>query len=335
MPTFPDFYNPERIGTLFYPNMPAVAEAAAAAQLPPAAADRQIVHLLIVDMQVDFCHPQGALYVPGAEGDIQRLIEFIFRHGQHLTSITCTLDSHLPFQIFHPPWWADEEGNHPAPLTLISAEDVDAGRWRPLVKPEWSQEYVHLLEAEAKKRLTIWPFHVLIGGPGNALDSELFQVIQWHALARKTQPAWLRKGRVPESEHYSAIQPEIPVPDHPQGEQHDSYLEMLREADVVFIAGEAQSHCVLETLEDIVSELSGEPEQLQKVYVLSDCTSAVVHPEIDFEAMALERFKAFAEAGVNFIESTDPLPFSAEPQTESAQPSEPVAGLDRMADWAS
>jgi len=331
MPDFPDFYQPERIGTLFYPDMPAVAAAAATANLAPAAGDGRRVHLLIVDMQVDFCHEQGALYVPGAKDDIRRLIEFIFRHSHQITDITCTLDSHLPFQIFHPPWWADAEGNHPQPLTLITADDVDSGRWRPLVKPQWSREYVHRLEAEAKKQLTIWPFHVLLGGPGNALDSELWQAVQWHSLARKSQPGWLSKGRVPQSEHYSAIQPEIPVPGHPQGKKLTAYLDTLRETDVVFVAGEAKSHCVLETLEDLVAEF--DEEQLQKIYVLSDCTSSVVHPEIDFEAMALARFETFAAAGVNFVKSTDPLPFLEEPAGVADESPAPVAGLEQMARW--
>src|SRR5690606_9374178 len=127
---------------------------------PPAAgADRRIM-LLIVDMQVDFCHDGGALYVPGAQDDIRRLSQFIFNHAAALTDIVCTLDSHLPFQIFHPAWWADEAGNHPAPLTLITAEEVAAGHWRPLVMPDWSRQYVETLEREAKKVLTIWPYHV-------------------------------------------------------------------------------------------------------------------------------------------------------------------------------
>ena len=109
----PTFYNPDRVGTLYYPDMAAVAQAAAQANLPPAAgADRRIM-LLIVDMQVDFCHDGGALYVPGAQDDIRRLSQFIFNHAAALTDIVCTLDSHLPFQIFHPAWWADEAGNHP------------------------------------------------------------------------------------------------------------------------------------------------------------------------------------------------------------------------------
>ena len=40
--------------------------------------DEPHVHLLLIDMQVDFCHENGSLYVPGAEGDIRRTIEFIY-----------------------------------------------------------------------------------------------------------------------------------------------------------------------------------------------------------------------------------------------------------------
>jgi hypothetical protein len=35
----------------------------------------------------------------------------------------------------------------------------------------------------------------------------------------------------------------------------------------------------------------------------------VLHPEIDFHAIALDRFKEFAHLGISFIASTDPLPF--------------------------
>lgn len=335
MSEFPDFYDPDRIGTLFYPDVPAIAAAANRAGLPPAADDEQNVHLLIIDMQVDFCHEQGSLYVPGAEDDVRRLVEFIFSNAGNVTDVTCTLDSHLPYQIFHPAWWADSDGNHPAPLTIVSADDVDSGRWRPLVMPEHSQAYVHKLEAEAKKQLTIWPYHVLIGGMGNTLDPELWSTVMWHSLARKTQPTWLVKGRVPQSEHYSAIQPEISVPDHPQGGKHKPLLEALVQSDAVFIAGEAQSHCVLETLEDIVTEFRDRPQVLQKFYVLQDCMSAVVHPEVDFGEIARQQFDEFAELGVNFVESTDAIGVLQETRGAIVADGQltPVSGLERMSAW--
>lgn len=305
---YPSSYDPQRVGTLFYPNTARIAEEAAAAGLPPSSQDVRRVHLLLIDMQVDFCHPGGSLYVPGAPDDVRRTIEFIYRNGRHITQITCSLDSHLPSQIFSPNWWADAQGSHPTPFTLITAADVQAGRWRPLVEPEWSRQYVARLEQEAKKVLTIWPYHVLIGSPGHMLDPELWSAVVWHALARQTEPHWLVKGSEPRTEHYSIIQPEVPTPDMPNRGRNQALLDNLAQADLVLVAGEAESHCVLETLEDIVEAFQDRPELLRRVHVLQDCTSPVVHPEIDFHAIALSRFAEFAQQGMRFINSTDPLP---------------------------
>ncbi|MBK7177310.1 MAG: hypothetical protein KA362_15740 [Chloroflexi bacterium] len=309
MNKFPAFYNSQRIGTLFYPDVARIAADAVQANLPPATQDKQKIHLVIIDMQVDFCHAGGSLNVPGSVGDIQRLTEFIYTNAERITNITCSLDSHLPHQIFHPAWWADEQGNHPAPFTMITYQDIKDGKWRPLVAPVQSTNYVKQLEEEAKKTLTIWPYHVMIGSIGNALDPELFSAVMWHSLARKTQPTWLTKGSIPLTEHYSIIQPEVPVPNHPLGGKNKAFLDTLADADVVLIAGEAESHCVLETVEDLVEDFSAKPDALQKIYFLRDCTSPVQHPDVDFHAIALKRFAEFERQGVNFINSTDKLPF--------------------------
>ncbi len=309
MAEFPDFYDPNRIGTLFYPDMAKIAKEAAAANLPPASQDEEDLHLVIIDMQVDFCHCRGSLNVPGSVHDIRRTIEFIYRNAERITHIICSLDSHVPGQIFSPVWWADADGNPPAPFTLITAEDVEQGRWRPRVAPDWSVEYVQRLEREAKKQLTIWPYHVQIGSIGHALDPEMWSAVFWHALARRSQPLFLTKGSVPLTEHYSIIQPEVPVPDHPGGGKNQGFLDILAQADHIIIAGEAESHCVLETIEDLVEAFRDRPEILKKVLFLRDCTSPVIHPEIDFHAIALRRFAEFQRQGVRFIDSTDPLPF--------------------------
>jgi nicotinamidase/pyrazinamidase len=304
--TFPAFYDPTRIGTLFYPDVAAIAADAAAASLSAAAEDAQDLHLVIIDMQVDFCHRQGNLNVPGSLEDIRRTIEFIYRNAARITHITCSLDSHLPAQIFTPAWWADAAGNHPAPFTIITWADVQAGTWRPLVEPEASVRYVNQLEQQHKKQLCIWPYHVQIGSIGHALDPELWSAVFWHSLARKTQPHWLAKGSVPLTEHYSILQPEVPVPGQPGGSKNRAFLDILDQADYVVIAGEAESHCVLETVEDLVEDFG--PAAISKVFFLRDCTSPVLHPEIDFHALAVSRFAEFEQRGVNFILSTDPLP---------------------------
>ncbi len=304
MTQFPAFYDPNRIGTLFHPDVAAIAADAVAAGLQAAAEDKKKVHLVLIDMQVDFCHDRGTLNVPGSLGDLRRTIEFIYTNAARITNITCSLDSHLPHQIFSPGWWVDAQGNHPAPFTLITYDDVVQGKWRPVVDPARSTEYVKKLEVQAKKTLTIWPYHTMIGNIGHALDQELWSAVFWHSIARKSQPTFLTKGSVPQTEHYSIVQPEIPVPSHPMGGKNKVFLDTLAEADMVIVAGEAESHCVLESVEDIVEDFGGQPDQLAKIFFLKDCTSPVVHPDIDFHAIALRRFAEFERQGVNLVEST-------------------------------
>jgi nicotinamidase/pyrazinamidase len=308
MADFPPFYEPDRIGTLFYPNVGRIAAEAAAANLPPSAADQQKTHLLVVDMQIDFCHEKGTLYVPGARQDVRRLIEFIFRNAGQISDVTCSLDSHLPFQIFHPAWWVDEQGNHPAPFTIISHEAVQRGTWRPLRAPGWSVDYVRQLQEKAKKELLIWPYHVPIGGIGSALDPELWSAVFWHSIARQSQPTWWTKGFIPETEHYSIIGPEITVPDQPQGNRSQELLDRLAKYDRTFIAGEAASHCVLETVADLVAEFGDRPELMKRFHLLRDCTSPVQHPDVDFTAIANAQFAGYEKQGLQFVNSTDPLP---------------------------
>lgn len=305
MSSFPSFYDPQRIGALFHPDMARIAAEADAAELSPAGADARTIHLLLIDMQVDFCHEGGSLYVPGALGDLRRTIEFIYRNAAHITQITCSLDSHLPSQIFSPGWWVDAQGHHPAPFTIVSQEDVQSGRWQPRFEPDWSRTYVARLEQEAKKLLTIWPYHVLIGSPGHMLDPELWSAVVWHAMARQTQPRWLAKGSEPRTEHYSIIQPEVPLPGMVNHGRNQALLDELAGADLIVVAGEAMSHCVLETMEDLVETFEGRPEMLRKLLLLRDCTSSVLHPQIDFHALAEARLAEFEQMGVRMAVSTE------------------------------
>jgi nicotinamidase/pyrazinamidase len=306
---FPEFYNPNRIGTLFHPDVSTIAAQAESANLPSAEEDTIKVLLLIIDMQVDFCHEGGTLFVPGAPGDVRRLIEFIYTNAERISHITCSLDSHYPFQIFHPAWWVDADGKHPPPFTIISTEEVEQGKWRPLFKAEWSARYVNRLQQDAKKQLTIWPYHVPIGTVGNALDPELWSAVFWHSIARRSQPTWWTKGSIPQTEHYSILKPEIEVPEEPQGTLSTDFIKALKEYDYLVIAGEAESHCVLETAEDLVKVFRDRSDQLNKILMLKDCTSPVVHPEVDFHAIAQARFAEYEKLGLRFINSTAPLPF--------------------------
>ncbi len=304
---FPSYYDPNKIGTLYLPAMLKAAKEGQMANVSPSSEDKKRTMLLLIDAQVDFIFPEGTLSVPGAVEDTRRTIEWIYRNVGKITTISASLDSHTSFQIFSPGWWVDEGGRHPEPFTLITVEDVLQGHWRPLIQPEWSQNYVQELEKGGKYALMVWPYHTMIGTPGNALVPALSEAIMYHASARQAQPSWLQKGSIPQSENYSILEPEVKVPEEERGGLNTSFLQTLSEYDLIYVAGQAKSHCVLATLRSIVEFFRAKPEILAKFRVLMDCTSSVVHPEVNFDQLAEAELKDMEKLGLRLVTSADTL----------------------------
>jgi nicotinamidase-related amidase len=299
--------------------------------LRSAAEDALRICLVAVDVQNTFCIPGFELFVSGRSGtaavdDNRRLCEFLYRNLDAITQIVPTLDTHQAMQVFHAVWLVDASGRHPEPYTLISAEDVTSGRWRvdPAVGEALGLDfdyarrhlahYTRSLEESGKYRLTIWPYHAMLGGIGHALVSAVEEAIFFHTIARRSQPDFQPKGRSPLTEHYSVLGPEVTRgPDgEPLGERNSALLEKLFTFDAVVIAGQAKSHCVAWTIDDLLSSPFREPGLArglaEKVYLLEDCTSSVVVPGIvDYTDEADEAFRRFAEAGMHVVRSTDPI----------------------------
>src|SRR4051812_41626255 len=108
------------------------------------------IQLLVIDPQVDFCDPKGALYVGGADKDMQRLTAMLDKHGDKIDDIRVTLDSHQQLHIAHPIFWVDGSGNHPSPFTLISLNDVTGSnaKWRAF-NPAFQKRQVEYVKALA------------------------------------------------------------------------------------------------------------------------------------------------------------------------------------------
>ncbi len=304
----PSFYDSAKVGRLFVPNTAGAIRAGLEASIKPAADDKMRVVLILVDAQVDFIHPDGALSVPGAVDDTARTIEWLFRNVAEVTTIVASLDTHVPLQIFYPTWWVNQANQHPEPFTQITAEDVDRDVWRPALEREWSIRYVHRLEQQAKKTLMIWPYHTMIGTPGHNITPALYEAVVYHSAARATQPVFLAKGFIPKTEHYSILEPEVKVPEEPLGQLNTQLLETLATYDLIYLAGQAKSHCVLETVTSLYRYFGDrDPEKISRWRLLQDCTSSVRHPEIDFDALANVQFRKFRERGMRIVKSTDPI----------------------------
>ena len=86
-------------------------------------------------------------------------------------------------------------------------------------------------------------------------------------------------------------------------------IERLLRFDAVLVAGQAKSHCVEWTIEDLLRDsLVREHGLADRLYLLEDCTSPVVVPGVvDYTDAAEEAFARFAAAGAHVVRSTDPV----------------------------
>jgi nicotinamidase-related amidase len=323
MLSVPPHFDPEAVSEVWrVPYEERAREAEAWAEehgLRSASEDTRRICLVVVDVQNTFCIPGFELYVGGRSGtgavdDNRRLCEFIYRNLDAITQVVPTLDTHQAMQVFHAIWLIDEEGRHPEPHTLISSQDVSAGRWRVDrgvvealgLDPEYAERhlahYTNALEATGRYQLTIWPYHAMLGGIGHALVSAVEEAIFFHGIARRSQPDFEQKGRLLLTEHYSVLGPEVTrgPEGEPLGEKNSPLLEKLFSFDAVVIAGQAKSHCVAWTIDDLLG--SPYPGLAEKVYLLEDCTSPVVVPGVaDYTYEADAAFERFAATGMHVV----------------------------------
>lgn len=338
----PTHFNPGGTGDVFrveYEKISRVASAWSAQHgLGPSSADKFRLSLIIVDAQNTFCIPGFELFVGGRTGtgavdDNRRLCEFIYRNLGLITEIAPTMDTHQAMQIFHSIFFVNDKGEHPAPYTLISVEDIEGGKWK--LNNEitgglgYDEDYVkrHLLHYAKELRrsrkydLTIWPYHAMLGGIGHALVSSVEEAVFFHTIARSSRPDIHVKGDHPLTEHYSVLGPEVST--GPGGEPltlrteslfqrpaaSESLYAKLSEFDAVVIAGQAKSHCVAWTIADLLQKvMAGDESHVEKIYLLEDCTSPVVVPGvIDYTEDADLAFAEFSQAGMHVVRSTDPI----------------------------
>lgn len=220
--------------------------------------------LIAIDEQNSFMDG-GELGVPGSLADVGRLCRFIRDNEGEISKIIASLDTHEERQIFHPVWWKDNAGNPPPPFTKIDYSDVELGVWMPAFFPTESVDYVKNLERLGKKELTIWTPHCIKGTKGHELEPRFAEAI------RPFSVEFIEKGQDPLSEMYGIIKPEFSR----KNIVNLALLNSLREYEKIYIAGEAASHCVLESVKQIVEHFADDAELKSKIHVLTDCMSPI------------------------------------------------------------
>lgn len=264
---------------------------------PFASSSRSPVTLLIIDPQNDFCDlPDDwrpidpfagglrapALPVAGAHDDMLRLANLIDSAGSAFTDIVVTLDSHQRYDIAHPGFWQTGTGGEVSPFTPITAAQVRAGDFAPRDAQAMDKTlaYLDALEAAGRYTLMVWPVHCEIGSWGHNV----------HAAVRAAYNRWedrhlavatkVTKGSNPWTEHYSALQAEVPMAEDADTQLNRELIAKLDQAELIVIAGEASSHCVKATVEHLAQYLPS--DNIGKLLLVTDAMS----PVGGFEAQA-------------------------------------------------
>ena len=327
----PPHFNPQKIGEVWrVPYQQRAEEAQKWAnqhEIEPASEDKTRICLLLIDVQNTFCIPDFELFVGGKSGtgaidDNLRLCEFIYRNLGVITTIIPTMDTHTAMQIFHPIFWVNAAGEHPMPsATNITPAEIEKGMWKVNPNVAYSlgynyeflekhaYHYVKQLSQNGKYPLTVWSYHSMLGGIGHALVSAVEEAVFFHCIARDSQTQFEIKGNNPLTENYSILRPEVleGFDKNPIAQINTRLIQQLLKFDAVMIAGQAKSHCVAWTIDDLLTEIQHiNPNLAKKVYLLEDCTSPVVVPDIvDYTEAADAAFKRFATAGMNVVKSTE------------------------------
>ena len=264
--------------------------------------------LLIIDPQYDFCDiPGAALPVAGATADLDRLADFISRTASKLDAITVTLDSHPGVAVERTTFWQTGSGEPVAPFTLITAAQVKSGEFLPRDARYLGevQSMLAALEGSGRPGLVVWPVHCVVGTPGHNIYHPLARRLQAWEESRQRAVSRVFKGEHPLTEHFGVFEADIPLADVPSTQFNEALARAVSDTDVLYIAGQASSHCVASSYYQLARFLST-AKRRPMVTLLKDCMS----PVGGFEAQAEALFAQVQRDGntvMTAAEAADPL----------------------------
>lgn len=260
--------------------------------------------LLIVDPQNDFCDIEGAaLPVTGASADLQRVAAFV--QTMPLDGITVTLDSHASVAVERTTFWIDAQGKAPAPFTFVTARDVQAGTLAPRNSALTPAVLAMLKQLEAKGRpgLVIWPVHCVTGTWGHNIQTTLANALAEWEFKHQRNVRKVLKGEYPLTEHFGVFEADAPDAQVASTQFNTALAQAVTQGvDVLFLAGEAGSHCVAASFDQLAAYLDRQAVR-PRVVLLTDCMSPVPGFEAQQTAL-LERARAWGADTMTSVQAT-------------------------------
>jgi len=271
----------------------------------------------------DLVNP-GKLYVPGAYEDMQRVAKMIEDKADKIADIHITLDSHQIVDQAHPIWWKRaSDGSRPSPFTILDVigdkimdlvpqadgslqpgTDEYTTRFPSMmhkggVTGDGSLGYLKALNDRGRFKHVVWPVHCEIGSFGHGIVPQLLEAVRtWQD--RFAVVNFVTKGSNIHTEHYGAVEAEVPDPSDDSTQVNTDLTDPFVEADMIGWAGEANTHCLITTFRGVAANFP-DPSHLRKCVVLTDACS----PVPGFEAQWDQFVQEFKPKGVQFMTTAD------------------------------
>lgn len=258
---------------------------------------KEKVLLIGIDFQRDFIDEIGSLAVAGSLQDIYNFLRFFYENFFEISDVILTGDSHNPSQIFHSGWWENERGVNPSDFKSIYYDDIENGKYKPLYYKAESIEYLKYLKENENRSLVIWPYHCIEGTEGALIEPQIMNMYYVHQIVMNKKHNILFKSQTQLAEMEGAF-----ALDHPGGSDFENtdILNEMKNYDKIIIAGESKSHCVLESVKQMLKFHNYDKDFASKIYILEDCMSSLK----GFEDFAEEEFKKMEkEYKINIVNS--------------------------------
>jgi nicotinamidase-related amidase len=127
------------------------------------------------------------------------------------------------------------------------------------------------LEKQGEFPHVIWPEHCIEGSKGAAITDTVMEEVKNWARTRKQSFKIVQKGKNPFTEHFGIMNASVQFDNDPETQFNTPLLESFSDYETIYIAGEAQSHCVATTVKQLQSCRS----VADKIVILKNCMSPV------------------------------------------------------------
>ena len=160
-------------------------------------------------------------------------------------------------------------------------------------------DYVRALRDNGRYTLTIWPPHCLVGTWGHNVMPAVADALRGWEERKLARVDYVTKGQSPWTEHYSAVQADVPDPTDPATQLNRRLIETLETADQVALSGQALSHCVANTVRDIADHFG--PDSIGKLVLIEDTSS----PVPGFEPLADQFLADMKQRGMRTVKAAE------------------------------